>query len=254
MVSINNVGGKRCGLSALPAAIVLYDLWAARLRQKFRCAFPPLGRVSMNQPVSIDGARSPAVRERFILASASPRRRELMAKAGLVFEVIESGIDEIRLSGEPAHDFALRMAREKAQAVTARHPRAIVLGADTVVEIDGYALGKPSLRADARWMIRMLSGRTHNVITGYALMRGSHLLESRAATSMVRFRTLSAGEIESYVATNEPYDKAGGYAVQGRGRELIAQIEGSIANVMGLPIEEIAAALERIARGGEGRR
>lgn len=192
------------------------------------------------------------VRERIILASASPRRRELMAKAGLSFEVIESGVGESRMPGEPAQAFALRMAREKARAVAVRRPDALVLGADTIVEIAGYVLGKPRDRAHARWMIQMLSGRIHTVVTGYALMLGERLIENRAVASAVRFRALSPDEIEGYIATNEPYDKAGAYAVQGRGRDLIARVEGSLANVMGLPIEDILTALERLNRAGGG--
>lgn len=180
-----------------------------------------------------------------ILASASPRRRQLLARAGVDFEIIESGIDERREEAETGSDFALRMACEKALAVSARRPGALVLGADTVVEFDGEILGKPHDPDDARRMLRMLSGQTHRVFTGFALARDGQIIERTAIVSAVAFRTLSDAEIERYIATNEPYDKAGGYAIQGDAGDFIAAVEGSTANVMGLPIDEVLEALRR---------
>jgi len=152
--------------------------------------------------------------------------------------------------GEAGREFALRMAREKALAVSRRRPRELVLGADTVVEIDAEILGKPQHPDEARSMLRKLSGRVHRVYTGFALARGGRVAESAAVLSSVRFRDLSEAEIERYVASDEPYDKAGGYAVQGEAGNFIAAVEGSIANVMGLPIDEVRQALRRHGIGG----
>jgi septum formation protein len=185
---------------------------------------------------------------RLILASGSPRRRQLLAQAGVEFEIIESGIDERREEAESGPDFARRMAGEKALAVAARRPGALVLGADTVVEIDGQILGKPRDADEARTMLRMLSGRVHRVLTGFALARGGRILEQATIVSEVKFRVLSDAEIEQYVATSEPYDKAGGYAIQGDAGEFIAAVDGSTANVMGLPIDDVLAALRRHAQ------
>jgi septum formation protein len=182
---------------------------------------------------------------RLVLASASPRRRQLLAQAGLEFEIVESGIDEHRRDGESGPDFARRMACEKAAAVSLRRLDALVLGADTVVEIDGEILGKPLDPPQARAMLRKLSGRVHRVFTGFALAHAGQVVESAAIASGVRFRALSGAEVEQYIATNEPYDKAGGYAIQGDAGDFIAAVEGSTANVMGLPIDEVLAALHR---------
>lgn len=181
----------------------------------------------------------------FVLASASPRRRQLLAQAGIEFEIVESGVDEHRADGETGPDFALRMACEKALAVSLRRPDALILGADTVVEIEGEILGKPQDRSEARMMLHKLSGRVHRVFTGFALARAGSLVESDAIVSGVRFRELSEAEVEQYIATNEPYDKAGGYAIQGDAGDFIAAVEGSTANVMGLPIDEVLEALRR---------
>ncbi|HLH75849.1 MAG TPA: Maf family protein [Candidatus Binataceae bacterium] len=180
-----------------------------------------------------------------LLASASPRRHQLLTQAGVRFEAIESGVQEERMAGEAAAPYAMRLAQDKARAVAVRYPAAIVLGADTVVAVGDEVLEKPRDRDHARWMIGRLAGRAHQVITGFALIRTQQVLECRAVSSIVTFRKLSVGEIEAYVATDEPYDKAGAYAVQGQGRSLIEKVEGSLTNVMGLPIEEVMAALVR---------
>ena len=187
------------------------------------------------------------VRDRpvLILASASPRRRQLLAQAGLDFEIVESGVDERREPAEPGPDFALRMACEKALAVSARRTDALVLGADTVVEIEGEILGKPRNPDDARRMLLMLSAQVHRVFTGFALARERRVVERAAIVSAVRFRALADAEVERYIATDEPYDKAGGYAIQGDGGDFIAAVEGSTTNVMGLPIDEVLDALRR---------
>jgi septum formation protein len=186
---------------------------------------------------------------RLVLASGSPRRRQLLTQAGVEFEIVESGIDELRADSEPAPEFARRMACEKALAVSALHPEALILGADTVVEIDGDVLGKPGGADQARRMLQRLSGRVHRVFTGFALVRSGQVVESAAIASNVRFRELSAAEIEQYIGTSEPYDKAGGYAIQGDARGFVAAVEGSTPNVMGLPIDEVLAALRRHGAG-----
>ena len=186
---------------------------------------------------------------RLVLASASPRRRQLLADAGVEFEIIESGIDEQRRQGESGPDFARRMACEKALAVSARRPDALVLGADTIVEIRGEILGKPHDPPEARSMLRKLSGRVHQVLTGFALARDGRVVESAVIASGVRFRKLSRAEVDRYIATNEPYDKAGGYAIQGEAGDFIAAVEGSTTNVMGLPIDDVIEALRRHGTG-----
>jgi len=180
-----------------------------------------------------------------ILASASPRRRQLLGAAGISFEVIESFVPERHLAGEPARDYALRMARDKASAVSSRFPEAIVIGADTIVMCEGQILEKPANPDDARRMLGMLSGRTHTVVTAFALARGGRILESSAVASQVTFRKLAGAEIDDYIATEEPFDKAGAYGIQGVGGGFISRVEGPRDNVMGLPTERLVAALAR---------
>ena len=204
-------------------------------------------------PLFSGGLRTPAAsgnsRERMtlkvILASGSPRRRQLLGAAGIEFEVIESGMPEQHQAGEPPRDYALRMARDKAGAVSSRFPDAIVIGADTIVVCESQILEKPTDAADARRMLAMLSGQTHTVVTAFALARGGKILESSPVESRVTFRKLAEAEIEDYIATAEPFDKAGAYGIQGVGGGFIAQVEGSRDNVMGLPAETVVAALAR---------
>jgi septum formation protein len=184
---------------------------------------------------------------KLILASSSPRRRTLLAAAGVEFETDESGVEERRLADEAAAEFALRMAAEKALAVSRRAAGALVLGADTVVECGGEILGKPRDHADAHRMLRALSGRFHVVITAFALARDGRVAESRAVVSRVRFRELGDDEIEAYVRTGEPMDKAGAYGIQAEGAGLVVEVEGARDNVMGLPVGEVLAALRRHA-------
>jgi septum formation protein len=180
-----------------------------------------------------------------ILASGSPRRRELLNRAGIAFTIRPANIDEIRRNGEGATDFALRMAHEKALCVTAQYPREVILAADTIVELDNHVLGKPADATEARRILRMLSGRTHRVVTAYALVQNGMIVESEAILSRVTFRQLGDGEIESYLATGEPFDKAGAYGIQGMGVNFITAVEGDRSNVMGLPIDEVLASLAR---------
>jgi septum formation protein len=180
-----------------------------------------------------------------ILASASPRRRQLLGAAGISFEVIESFVPERYEPGEPARDYALRMAREKAGTVSSRFPEAIVIGADTIVMCATQILEKPAHPDDARRMLEMLSGRVHTVVTAFALARGGSILESSPVESQVTFRKLGEAEIDDYIATEEPFDKAGAYGIQGVGGGFISHVEGSRDNVMGLPTERVVAALAR---------
>jgi len=180
---------------------------------------------------------------KLILASGSPRRRELLTRAHIDFEVVQSGLEEIREAHEGARDYALRMAREKALAVARNHPTRLVLAADTVVECEGEILEKPIDAPDAARMLTALSGRTHTVVTAFAIASNGEVAAHQAVTSRVTFRTLSPEEIASYIATGEPFDKAGAYGIQGVGGGFISQVEGSRDNVMGLPTEEVIAAL-----------
>lgn len=177
-----------------------------------------------------------------VLASGSPRRRELLTRAGVAFEVIPAGIDERLRSGETPEALVVRLAHEKALAVARRlgpGPRRLVLGADTLVVLDGEILGKPRDAVEAEGMLARLAGRTHRVLTGVALAR-SDGPERRACrvASEVRMRPVGAEEIRRYVATGEPLDKAGAYALQGRGRAFVEKVEGSTSNVIGLPVDE----------------
>ncbi|MEW5736854.1 MAG: Maf family protein [Thermodesulfobacteriota bacterium] len=187
-----------------------------------------------------------ASRKPLILASASPRRRELLQGAGVPFEVVESGVDENgEESGSPA-ELAKALARKKALAVAARFPGRFVLGADTIVVVDGAVLGKPSGPDEARRMLSLLSGRSHIVVTGFCLVRepeGDILCDS--AATEVWFKDLSEPEINWYLKTGEPYDKAGGYAIQGHGCFMVSRISGSYTNVVGLPLAETLALLYR---------
>ncbi len=189
-----------------------------------------------------------------ILASASPRRRELLAQAGYLFEVQASSVDESRRSGEDGIRFATRLAREKAeqvaQHVLAQRPSSgqptLVLGADTVVVCDGEILGKPVDAADATRMLLLLSGRTHHVVTGVAVVGGAKVVEVAAEVTQVTVLTLSPQEIAEYVASGEPMDKAGAYAIQGYAARWIPRISGCYFNVVGLPLALVASLLEGV--------
>ncbi|HUI26415.1 MAG TPA: Maf family protein [Candidatus Kryptonia bacterium] len=181
-----------------------------------------------------------------VLASASPRRRELLAQLGLDFEVMPSDVPERPRPSETADEFAARIAREKALHVAAQRRHQWVLAADTVVVVDGELLGKPCDRDDARRMLRLLSGRTHRVLTAVTLLApGGASAGDVVIETKVRFRRVRDQEIEAYLNTDEPFDKAGAYAVQGRAAEFVAAIEGSYTNVVGLPLDEVAELCRR---------
>ncbi|MCZ7686529.1 MAG: Maf family protein [Sandaracinaceae bacterium] len=180
-----------------------------------------------------------------VLASASPRRREILATLGVAFEVVPGGAAEEEREGERPEALARRLARDKALEVSRRVGDRFVLGADTVVVVEGRVLGKPADDDHARAMLRALSNRWHEVITGVALARGGAVLEDLAVTTRVHVAPLSAERIERYVATGEGRDKAGGYAVQGVASGFCDRLEGSYGNVVGLPAAETVALLER---------
>ncbi|MFP6641126.1 MAG: Maf family protein [Myxococcota bacterium] len=191
-----------------------------------------------------------------ILASASPRRRNLLQEMGFEFEVQPANIEEQALPGEAPVDFVRRLAREKAEAVaeSARQgPRRFVLGSDTVVVLDGLVLGKPSSPEEAVEMLTRLTGRTHSVMTGIAVAdarRGTML--DRVVESQVEMREAHLQEIQAYVDTGEGLDKAGAYALQGEGRRFVTAVLGSESNVIGLPLEETWALLDRAAQDAHG--
>ena len=172
---------------------------------------------------------------RLILASASPRRRELLTQIGFAFDVIPAHIDETRRASEDPAVYVQRLALEKAQTIHTLHPGAFVLGADTTVEIDGYALEKPANRAGAERMLRTLSGRTHHVHTGIALL-SPHDQRTHLETTCVTFGTVDEAELRRYLDSGEPYDKAGAYGIQGYAARWIPRIDGDYFNVMGLPL------------------
>lgn len=186
---------------------------------------------------------------RLILASNSPRRRELLQNAGFDFEVRPSGIEETRLPDESPEDFARRLARDKSLEV-ARQSEAgsLVLGADTVVAVNGEILEKPVDAADAARMLRTLSGRAHRVITAVCLIRApENILAWRHETTSVTFGNLTYEEIETYVASGEPFDKAGGYAIQGLASRFVPRIDGCYFNVVGLPIPLLYEIMRSVA-------
>lgn len=183
------------------------------------------------------GALSPRV----ILASASPRRRELLSLIGLEHEVCPVDIDETLAEGESPRVYADRLARAKALAVAS--PGVVVIGCDTIVVVDGDVLGKPRDAADATRMLRLLSGRSHLVMTGVAVGFGEGMVSDVVQVG-VTFRSLNAGEIADYVATGEPMDKAGGYGIQGYGATIVDDVEGDYFAVMGLPLNRLVRLLE----------
>jgi septum formation protein len=176
------------------------------------------------------------------LASVSPRRQELLAQIGVPHTVVGAHIDEKVMPEESAREYVIRMAREKALAVGAKGGKLPVLAADTTVVLDEVIFAKPNGRADGVAMLGRLSGRTHSVLTAVALSAGGELAVS-VSTSEVRFRPLSAEECAAYWETGEPHDKAGGYAIQGRGAVFIEWLSGSYSGVMGLPLYETAGLL-----------
>ncbi len=184
-----------------------------------------------------------------ILASASPRRSELLKQVGFDFEVIPSQADETEIAGETPEEHVIRLSLNKAREVSTRDDidGRWVIGSDTIVLRDAEILGKPTDPEDAARMLRSLSGRTHQVLSGYAILdRGTGENRTAAITTRVTFRSLTDAEITGYIATGEPADKAGSYAIQGLGAFMVSRIEGSYSNVVGLPLCEVVQALETL--------
>lgn len=197
---------------------------------------------SAEYSVTAESASTPGL----VLASASPRRRELLKQIGVRFDVIVHDVDETRLPAEMPTDYVCRLARAKAAAVVADEQLSgarPVLGADTIVVIDGDVLGKPRDGDDARRMLTLLSGREHQVMSAVCVMQGQRA-ELCLSITRVRFRTLSQQDIDAYWRSGEPEGKAGAYAVQGLGALFIEHLEGSYSGVVGLPIFETAALLQ----------
>ena len=180
-----------------------------------------------------------------ILASASPRRAELLRNVGIAFTVEPAHVPEQALPGEPPLLYAQRLARDKSRSIFARHPDKVVLGADTVVVADEHLLEKPRDAEDAARMLRLLSGRVHQVITGVCLV-APNFEQVEAEMTEVRFSRLSDAEIVAYVATGEPMDKAGAYAIQGVASRWVESIDGCYFNVVGLPVPRVYRMLQRL--------
>jgi septum formation protein len=181
---------------------------------------------------------------RLVLASSSPRRAELLSAAGFSFEILPVNLDEGVKPGETAEQYVARLAEAKATAAAGPLPE-VVLGADTTVVCDGQILGKPADAADAARMLRLLAGRTHDVLTGICLLKESRRLV-RVERSRVRMSSMSDAEIAWYVASGEPMDKAGGYAIQGQASRFIEAIDGSYSTVVGLPVACVYALLKEL--------
>jgi nucleoside triphosphate pyrophosphatase len=180
-----------------------------------------------------------------VLASASPRRKALLEAAGVTCTVIPADIDETPEPGETPSQHVRRLARAKALEVARCEPHALILGADTVVVVDGHILGKPADEADARRMLRGLSGRVHQVYTGVALWHEGHLRDAVDVTD-VEMAAMTDEQIASYVASGEPADKAGAYAIQGLASRFVTRISGSYSNVVGLPVSLVCAWLDQV--------
>ena len=187
------------------------------------------------------------IEPRLILASSSPRRKHLLEQAGLTFEVAPGTVDEKNILADSPEDHVRLLATAKSKEVARHYPNAHVIGADTIVVIEDMILGKPASKAEARDMLKKLSGRNHAVLTGYTVRCDrSEYLHSETIRTRVRFKSLTDSEIEWYLETKEPFDKAGGYAIQGQGAFMVKQIIGSYTNVVGLPMSEVIDCLTRI--------
>jgi len=183
-----------------------------------------------------------------ILASSSPRRKDLLQGLGVQFSSIPADVEESHLNGESPEEHVSRLALAKARKVAESRPGIWVLGADTIVVIDGRILGKPEDEAEAKAMLRTLAGRTHEVFTGYALINSAFAGKETVqyVRSSVFIRDLSEREIEDYVSTREPMDKAGAYAIQGIGSGIVQSVVGSYTNVVGLPLCEVARDMQHL--------
>jgi septum formation protein len=184
---------------------------------------------------------------KLVLASGSPRRRELLTQAGFTFEVVPADIDETRHPNEAPTDYVRRLALEKAQTIAARHPAATILGADTTVVLAGEVMNKPTDAADAEHMLRLLSNRTHQVHTGVAVVTPTST-SSHVETTHVVFREITEDELATYLASGDAKDKAGAYGIQGYAARWIPRIEGDYFNVVGLPLSRVVELLQQTHR------
>ena len=186
---------------------------------------------------------------RLILASGSPRRRELLTKMGYTFEIIKPDVDE-HVKGL-ARDVVRVLSQRKAEAAARDVHSGVIIASDTLVSLDGAALGKPEDEADARRMLHMLSGRTHEVFTGVTIIdTDHHRAQTRVVRTGVQFRNLTDAEIDQYISTGEPMDKAGAYAIQGGAGAFVEAYDGSYENVIGFPVDDIQAMLNGIRENG----
>ena len=193
--------------------------------------------------------------KKLILASSSPRRQQLLRQVGLDFDVVPSEVKEDFVDGESPQDHAMRLAEIKARKVGKTNPNRWVIGADTVVSIDATILGKPRTDREAYGMLSMLSGKDHLVVTGVSVCRGAKGGgKTIAVETSVRIKALNPTEINWYIGTGEPFDKAGGYAIQGMGAFMVQRIEGSYTNVVGLPLCELLEVLDHLGAGDLSRR
>lgn len=187
---------------------------------------------------------------RLILASSSPQRAKVLRDAGFAFDVVATHVDESRLTDESPRDYVRRVALSKARAAMKCVSGPVVIAAcDTVIVVDGLILGKPASAADARETLRRLSGKTHDVLSGLAVIRfpgGTERIVEE--TTHVTFAPLSNEEIEDYIATGEPFDKAGAYAIQGRAGKFVKRVEGDYFNVVGLPLPRLYTILRELGR------
>jgi septum formation protein len=190
---------------------------------------------------------------KLILASASPRRRELLRRAGFDFDVRPASVEEVRGPGETAEDFSRRVACEKALKVAESAPTgSVVIGADTVVVVNDEILGKPADPGDAARMLRLLSGITHRVLTAVSIVRAPHHSEAlEHEATFVTFRKLDEQEIEEYISSGEPFDKAGAYGIQGLASKFVRRIEGDYFNVVGLPVPLVYELLKPLLIGAK---
>ena len=183
--------------------------------------------------------------KRIILASASPRRRELLEKIGLKFEVEPSNYAEDLRSGLSPDELARAISLEKARSVASKHKNTVVIAADTFIVFRGKIMGKPGTEAEARRMLMMLSGKSHSVITGFTILdTDENKILTKSVETVVHIKNLTSEEIETYVKSGEPLDKAGAYAIQGLGSVIVERIEGDYFNVIGLPLSALAEGLK----------
>jgi septum formation protein len=183
--------------------------------------------------------------KKIILASASPRRKELLEKIGLKFEVEPSNHEEAIPSGVEPHEFAQKISLKKAKVIASKHENAIVIAADTFIVFGNQIMGKPHTETEARKMLEAINGQSHYVITGFSILdAGRNKTLSRSVETKVSLKTLTPAEIDAYVKSKEPLDKAGAYAIQGLGAVIVERIEGDYYNVMGLPLNALTEALK----------